>query len=253
MVIFRFSLVRLRTYMKGPSMKIIKKLLRPAYRLFIRAKNSIPKNLHKNAPAQLHDFTSMGGVFFDDPSAIIESLNLNPKNPLLEKGEIYPLFFDSNPKTLDLLHLLIKERRPKVVVETGVANGASTRKILSSFSEFGLVESKLYSLDIDPRVATPELLQNSQFNFVLVDTPESFVEAIRNIGSIDFFYHDSDHSYKHQMLEYSESWLLLNPESGVLVSDDVNWSNAFLDFCKKVNRIPILLSDGSTFSGVISK
>jgi len=195
----------------------------------------------------------MGGIFFDDPSEIINSLDSKLKNPLLEKGEIYPLFFDSNPKTLDLLRLLIKERQPKVVVETGVANGASTRKILSSFNEYGMTESKLFSLDVDPRVATPELLQNAQFQFVLIDTPSSFVKAIRNIGSIDLFYHDSDHSYKHQMLEYSESWELLNPESGILISDDVNWSNAFLDFCKKVNRIPILLSDGSTFSGVISK
>jgi hypothetical protein len=111
----------------------------------------------------------------------------------------------------------------------------------------------LFSLDIDPRVATTDLLSSPQFNFVLIDSQDSFLTAMKEIKIVDVFYHDSDHSYDNQMLEYTAAWEILNSDNGVLVSDDINWSNAFLDFCKKVNRVPLLLSDGGTFSGVISK
>jgi len=172
---------------------------------------------------------------------------------LLDVGDFYPLFFNSNPETLELLRLLIRETRPKIVIETGVANGASTRKILSSFKEFNLVDSELYSFDIDPRVASTDLIRAPQFNFVLVSSPDSFVNSMNEIKRVDLFYHDSDHSYDNQMLEYLTAWEMLNPENGIIVSDDANWSNAFLDFSKMVNRVPFLLSDGGKFTGVIFK
>jgi predicted O-methyltransferase YrrM len=206
-----------------------------------------------DAPVQLNDFIQIGGIFTDSASMVIESLRKVPSNSLLEHGELYPLFYNSNASTLELLGLLIKEVRPRIVIETGVANGVSTRKILRSFEELGLVDSKLFSLDIDPRVATPELLSFPQFNFVPVDPSNSFLNTIKSINEVDIFYHDSDHSYDNQMLEYCAAWEILNSEKGVLLSDDVNWSNAFLDFCKKVNRVPFLLSDGGKFAGVICR
>jgi len=205
------------------------------------------------APVQLHDLVLIGGSFFDSPLKIIESLRIAPENILLERGDFYPLFYNSNPRTLELLKMLIKELRPKTVIETGVANGISTRQILSSFKEFNLRDSKLYSFDIDYRVGTPDLLSNPQFKFVVIDSKNSFLDAMKKIKSVDLFYHDSDHSYDNQMLEYETAWEVLNPKNGVLVSDDINWSNAFLDFCKKVNRKPLLLSDGAKFAGVISR
>ncbi len=207
----------------------------------------------RHSPVQLHDFVLLGGSFFDTPTDVIDSLGGGGMNSLLKPGEIYPLFYDSNPGTLELLRLLIKEVRPSIVIETGVANGASTRKILSSLIEFDLLDSKLFSLDIDPRVATPELVSSPQFNFVLVDSPKSFLTAMKEIEVVDLFYHDSDHSYVNQMLEYSTAWQMLNSDKGILVSDDINWSNAFLDFCKKVNRVPLLLSDRGKFTGIIRR
>jgi predicted O-methyltransferase YrrM len=141
--------------------------------------------------------------------------------------------------------------RPATVIETGVANGISTRQILSAFKEFNLSDSKLYSFDIDYRVGTSDLLNDPQFNFIVIDSQNSFLDAMKEIQTVDLFYHDSDHSYDNQMLEYETAWEILNPKNGVLVSDDINWSNAFLDFCKKINRTPLLLSDGAKFVGVI--
>jgi len=230
-----------------------RRLIRKIYWLLSLNRNNSEIFIRTSAPVQLHDLVLIGGSFFDSPVKIIESLRTAPDNKLLEKGEFYPLFYNSNPRTLELLKMLIKELRPKTVIETGVANGVSTRQILSSFKEFRLDDSKLYSFDIDYRVGTPDLLSNPQFNFVVIDSQNSFLDAMREIKSVDLFYHDSDHSYYNQMLEYETAWEVLNSKNGVLVSDDINWSNAFLDFCKKVNRTPLLLSDGAKFAGIICR
>ena len=218
-----------------------------------KCRNDHDKITRHDVPVQLFDFVKFGASFFNDPKDVIDSLGSRPSNSLLDPGAHYPLYYDSNPGTLELLRLLIKQVRPAIVIETGVANGLSTRTFLSAFQEFDLIDSKLFSLDIDPRVATPDLLSSPNFNFVLIDPPDSFLTAIKEIEVVDFFYHDSDHSYNNQMLEYTAAWEILDSDKGVLVSDDINWSNAFLDFCKKVNRVPLILSDGGKFSGVINK
>ena len=233
-------------------MRIKKFILRilPFLRLI---RNYVNEKKRREAPVQLNDFVMLGSSFFNNPSTLIESIGKKSSSNLLDAGDFYPLFYNSNPGTLELLRSLIREARPNIVIETGVANGASTRKILSSFKEFNLVESKLYSFDIDPRVASPDLVSSTQFNFVAVSSPDSFVTSMNEIKTVDLFYHDSDHSYYNQMLEYSTAWEMLNPQKGILISDDINWSNAFLDFCKKVNRVPFLLSDSGKFTGVIFK
>ena len=230
---------------------LLKRLAKKIYCLLGLKRNASENFNHADAPVQLHEFVLIGGSFFDSPEKIIESLRIAPDNKLLEKGDFYPRFYDSNPRTLELLKMLIKELRPATVIETGVANGISTRQILSAFKEFHLGDSKLYSFDIDYWVGTPDLLNDPQFNFVVIDSQNSFLDAMKEIQTVDLFYHDSDHSYDNQMLEYETAWEILNPKNGVLVSDDINWSNAFLDFCKKINRTPLLLSDGAKFAGVI--
>jgi len=231
----------------------IKKIVRQMLRFLDVLVNPTEIIKKSEAPVQLHDFVIAGGVFFDSPNAIIDSLKKPTVKSSLELGELYQLFYNSNPKTLELLRMLIDEVRPEIVVETGVANGTSTRTILSSFKDYNLLDSKLYSMDVDPRVATPDLMSSPQFNFVIIESSKSFITAMESIKTVDLFYHDSDHSYGNQMLEYSVAWELLNPGAGILMSDDVNWSGAFLDFSKKVNRIPLLLADGGKFSGIIRK
>ena len=229
---------------------ILKKFAKVKFIANLLTPGGISRYLHVTAPVQLHDFVLMGGIFFEDPKSMIASLGKVQNSPALSQGDFYPMFFNSNPGTLALIRELIKHIRPKCVVETGVANGFSTRQILESFKEFELFDSRLFSFDVDPKVFSVELERNPQFNKVVIDSASSFLSAMHKIGSVDLFYHDSDHSYENQLLEYDAAWRLLSHD-GVLISDDVNWSNAFLDFCKKVNRTPLLLSDGAKFAGVI--
>ncbi len=203
-----------------------------------------------SAPLQLHDLVLANATFVFSPSEIFE------QNKALESipgnFTLYPHYYDSNPKTLELLRLMISQISPSVVVETGVANGASTRTILKAFQDFGLSSSKLFSLDIDPRVATDEFRSKENFNFILINETRNFSDAMKKVPTIDIFYHDSDHSYANQMHEYSLAWEKLS-SNGVLISDDINWSNAFLDFSLKVRKRMFVLNDKTKLCGIIYK
>jgi predicted O-methyltransferase YrrM len=203
------------------------------------------------APVQLHDLVLIGAKFYEKPEQLMSGYKNTEVNPKLRESTFFPFFYDSNPKTLTLLGLLVEQVQPKVIVETGIANGTSTRVFLSSLSQNDLQNSILYSVDIDPRVVTSDLIDNSQFKFLLLGK-DGLSKALDEISNIDLFYHDSDHSYENQMMEYELAWKKLTP-GGVLVSDDINWSNAFLDFCKKIRVVPVILADTEKFCGVIFK
>jgi hypothetical protein len=207
----------------------------------------------KDKPLQLHEMVLAGAAFHNNSEKLLGDLLSGKRdNFKLGSGILYPNYYDSNLETLNLLEGLIKNFEPNVVVETGVANGKSTLRILESLQSQGLKESTLYSCDIDKNVATSDLLAFANFRFVLIKSKEDFQTLIGRLDGIDLFYHDSDHSYEHQYFEYVTVWEKLN-DGGILMSDDINWSNAFLDFCKIVGRVPFVLADTEKFSGIIQK
>lgn len=131
------------------------------------------------------------------------------------------------------LYYIIRIKKPELVVETGVAKGLSSFFILKAMSEnnFG----KLISTDIKYNAGEyiPDYLKN-RWEFVLLkrDNKNSFEKFINNIDKIDIFIHDSDHSYWWQMLEYAASWYRIRKD-GLLISDDIDNSYAFLDYIKE--------------------
>jgi predicted O-methyltransferase YrrM len=69
---------------------------------------------------------------------------------------------------------------------------------------------------------------------------------------IDMFFHDSDHSYRNQEHEYSVFYERLRP-GGFLVSDDIDASYAFLDFCRRHSVRPGVLIAQRKLLGVVRK
>jgi hypothetical protein len=72
---------------------------------------------------------------------------------------------------------------------------------------------------------------------------------LKNIGSIDAFLHDSEHTYETMRFEYENAWAHLRNE-GLLLSDDVHWNKAFQDFVKNTRPKRWTIFDGL---GVILK
>lgn len=161
------------------------------------------------------------------------------------------------------LFALVRERRPKVLVETGVCNGVSTAVLLAALARNA--EGHLYSLDLPEHTETsyppgsfwegklgavvprgrppgwlvPECLR-SRWTLRLGRSQEALPPLLAELGDIDFFLHDSEHSFECMSFEYRLAWRHLRP-GGVLVSDDTTWNTAFAEFCRDVGRHPTYL------------
>ena len=150
------------------------------------------------------------------------------------------------------LYLLIRKYRPSLVVETGVAQGVSSRFILEAIKENGT--GKLISIDLpnydpngyiysnDKKTADPVYVKRTLGTGWLVDESlrhnwqlilMSSGEALPEIrGPIDMFFHDSEHSFENMMFEFEWAKEHLN-NGGFIVSDDINWNDAFYQFSEK--------------------
>ncbi len=143
-----------------------------------------------------------------------------------------------------VLYGLIRTLRPETVLETGVANGHSTFLILKALERNQ--RGTLHSFDVRAQVgALVHAIQKDQWVFHLCarqPVRREFAALVAGLSPIDFFLHDSDHSYANQSCEYQSVWPRLAP-GGILASDDVDKSNAFLDFASDQGLEPVYLVD----------
>jgi predicted O-methyltransferase YrrM len=149
-----------------------------------------------------------------------------------------------------LLYAVCRILRPKIVVETGVANGFSSASILQALEDNGMGE--LYSIDLHYREGVtipvgkelgwviPEHLKH-RWCLVLGESFKVLPRLLKKLGKVDIFLHDSRHTYRTMMKEYRIVWPYLR-EGGLLLSDDVEFNDAFLDFCAKVACVPVVVS-----------
>ncbi len=174
-----------------------------------------------------------------------------------------------------MLYILIRCIQPEVIIETGVASGRSSWAILQALKDNN--KGKLYSIDFPQHFAgdapemfieegghrefrgfvpegkmpgwlVPQDLQ-SRWELILGKSSEKLPELLARLGSIDIFYHDSDHSYTNMMFEFETAWPHISPE-GFLLSDDVKRNDAFVDFA---NKHAIKVYHRSFGFGIISK
>ncbi len=155
----------------------------------------------------------------------------------------------------EVLYCIVRALKPSLVVETGVASGFSTSYLLEGLKANG--SGILHSVDLPTLNPDGLVNEDGRFDKVHVDRVEEtgFVipEDLRSfwrlhlgssasvlpsllseLGEIDLFWHDSDHSYANMMWEYRTAWRSLRP-GGWIISDDTDWNSAFNDFEKEVD------------------
>jgi predicted O-methyltransferase YrrM len=151
------------------------------------------------------------------------------------------------------LYWLVRQVRPRTIVQTGVCNGIS-----AAFMMLGLVkngsEGRLHVIDLPPifdpddpawttegkvyGVVIPEGkttgwmvpdAYRDRFEIWKGDAKDLLPKMVDKLDAIDFFYHDSDHTYNHMMFEFHQAKRKLN-KGGLVVGDDVSWNASVWDF-----------------------
>jgi predicted O-methyltransferase YrrM len=154
----------------------------------------------------------------------------------------------------ELLYLLVRFMRPRVVLETGVFDGQSSAVILLGLAanDDGMLVSidlpalttmsgstdRMYNTALPPAYepgwVVPDYLRD-RYRLILGDSRMLLPGVLDEYGSIDVFLHDSLHTFDHQYFEYSTAWPRL-AAGGLLLSDDIFWNPAFHRFAAEVGR-----------------
>ena len=164
-----------------------------------------------------------------------------------------------------MLYSIVRTFKPDIIIETGVARGASSAFILCALHENK--RGHLYSIDLplhktsckiinmngvrryelkdgQKHGVNPDALKigdlipeyvKRRWTLILGDSKKELPELLERIGGTDIFFHDSLHTYEHMLFEYETAWQYIRKD-GTLISHDVLWNMAFLDFSKKYGR-----------------
>lgn len=217
----------------------------------------------EDAPLQLDNLFEIAVRWTDSPADILHDLGFTAPSSIAEElravtarlearcAEVelrFPVSFKIGDNSRALLYSLIRQTRPEVVVETGIADGWSTALILAAMDANGT--GALHSVDVDQRTGILVETEHPRWYRHITDgSRNELAELLAQLPPLDLFLHDSDHSYRVQADEYSLATSSLRA-GGLLLSDDVNWSNAFLDYCKDHRCAPWVLADPNKLTGV---
>jgi predicted O-methyltransferase YrrM len=144
----------------------------------------------------------------------------------------------ADSRFVGLCYLLCRLIWPSVVLETGVAYGVSSAFILRALEENG--RGTLHSVDLPPLrrqyerswgVAVPNDLRG-RWRLHRGTSARILPRLLEEIGTVDFFVHDSLHTYKNMRREFDTVWPHLR-NGAVLLADDIERNPAFNELRQK--------------------
>ena len=159
----------------------------------------------------------------------------------------------------EVLYNFARAAKPDVIVETGVHYGTSSAYWLMALE--ANQKGTLYSIDLpclnpegqvnadgvqdlssvkepeETGVVVKRMGLTSRWKLFLGDAKVLLPGLLAKLGHVGFFFHDSDHSYEHQLWEYRTAWPFL-AAGGWLMSDDTDWTPAFAEFSRESGQLP---------------
>jgi predicted O-methyltransferase YrrM len=158
-----------------------------------------------------------------------------------------------------VLYVLVRATRPSFAIETGVLHGLTSLVLLAALERNGA--GRLVSIDLPSYAETGPANRDGHVDTLpsgrepgwIVGAPYAarwqlrlgrsldVLPGVIEDNPLDFFLHDSEHTYETMFGEMSIAWERLSP-GALLVCDNIADSGAFADFCRRVDRVPFLVS-----------
>jgi predicted O-methyltransferase YrrM len=214
----------------------------------------------------LHELDQVAGKTYRNAAGVMAHLGGEPSvadeaREVVERAKDwgarhakFPENWGVEHETAQFLYNFVRAARPNKVLETGVANGTSSFVILSALHANG--HGTLVSTDIEASIHgdMPQMLADRWTYVHLRDRiPEREMPlAFAANGPYDVYFHDADHSYLGQGFEYHTAWANL-VDGGWFLSDDIDFSTAWIEFAIEKNLQTIHLVDGRKVLGIARK
>ncbi|WP_158750836.1 class I SAM-dependent methyltransferase [Acidobacterium sp. S8] len=144
--------------------------------------------------------------------------------------ESFQAWNDGDAGFVRAIWCLVRHMKPKMVVETGVAHGVTSRCILEALEKNG--EGRLWSIDLPPlerdwRKQVGVAVGNrygDRWSYIKGSSRLHLPDLLSRLGQIDLFIHDSLHSERNVRFELDRAWTVLRPNGAIVVDDvDANW------------------------------
>lgn len=150
----------------------------------------------------------------------------------------FPLFHNGDFGLARLCYMLARVTRPSAVVETGVCYGVTSAFLLQALRANG--GGCLHSIDLPPlgrsgdefvgRLVPKHL--RSDWRLHRGRSVDLLPKLARELRQIDFFLHDSLHTYRNMRQEFEIVTPFLAPQA-VVVADDVEGNSAFIEWVSR--------------------
>ena len=238
------------------------------------AGRSAPERAHHDYPAQA-DFVrrhlaALGGwLELPDLASSVEALVAHDDLKLHIEAMVQDVAFFRTKRWEGLLALglyrvtlyaLTRALNATSVIETGVLHGLSSIFILQAMLE-SRGRPRLISIDCPstyrdgpsnrdgftdtlPPGQTPGWiigdLYRDLWDLRLGRSVELLRGAVAQLGTLDLFIHDSEHTDETMTFEFETTWPALRC-GGLLVADNIDANTAFFDFSRAVQRVPFVM------------
>jgi len=169
------------------------------------------------------------------------------------QSQVTNLRWNAEKQLFILLYALVAAKKPKFVIETGVANGITTNAIMKAL-ELSENKGELHSFDV-LQETSKAYIGSGSWNFHLLNTKNTYKQIINEIAKlpkVDIWVHDSNHGYRWQKFEYLLALKSLNT-GGLLISDDIDASSAWGELSKTHFRKSFIVFDSRKFIGIAIK
>jgi hypothetical protein len=186
---------------------------------------------------------------------------LSAKQLTLPPDAPFGVFHNGDRILAQLCYAVVRARRPRHILETGVCYGVTSAHLLAALD--ANAEGHLSSIDLPPLgernydyvgwLAPPDL--RGRWSLHRGTSRKLLRPLLKGLGSVDLFVHDSLHTYKNMKMEFESLWPYLSP-GGVLISDDIEGNSAFQEFVSRPDVLfhaAIQEQDKHSIAGVLVK
>lgn len=156
----------------------------------------------------------------------------------LPKDAPFPLYHNGDFSLARLCYLLVRVTRPTAVIETGVCYGVTSAFLLQALRKNDV--GRLHSIDLPPlgkeadqfvgRLVPQHL--RSDWRLHRGRSVDVLPRVVRDLGQVNLFLHDSQHTYRNMRDEFEIVTPYLTPQA-VVVADDVEGNAAFQEWVSR--------------------